>query len=103
MKWGIHFDLANKKLKIAELNRTMADPGFWDDTQMAKKITQELTSLKSIVEEYERLETEYEDVSVLIQIGYEESDQSLIPEIEGAMNQFIEDFEGLKLKTLLSE
>lgn len=103
MKWGIHFDLANKKLKIAELNRTMADPGFWDDTQMAKKITQELTSLKSIVEEYESLETEYEDVSVLIQIGYEESDQSLIPEIEGAMNQFIEDFEGLKLKTLLSE
>ena len=36
-------------------------------------------------------------------MGYEEGDESLIPEIEEALNMFIADLEDLKLKTLLSE
>lgn len=103
MKWGIHFDLLGKKRRIEEINKIMAEPDFWDDTQKAKKATQELTSLKNVVEEYDRLKTEFEDVSTLIQIGYEESEESLIPEIEESMNKFIEDLEDLKLRTLLSE
>ena len=102
-KWGIHFDLPNKKKKIAEINKIMAEPDFWDDTQKAKQATKELTSLKNVVEEYNRLKTEFEDVSTLIEIGYEESEESLIPEIEESMNKFIEDLEELKLRTLLSE
>lgn len=81
----------------------MAEPDFWDDTQKAKQATKELTSLKNVVEEYDRLKTEFEDVSTLIEIGYEESEESLIPEIEESMNKFIEDLEELKLRTLLSE
>jgi len=103
MKWGIHFDLANKKLRVEDINKIMADPDFWDDMEKAQNITKELTNLKNVIEEYNRLETEYEDVATLIQIGYEENEESLIPEIEESLNRFIEDLEELKLKTLLSE
>lgn len=103
MKWGIHFDLANKKLRIEEINKIMTEPDFWDDMDKAHKINKELTILKNVVEEYSRLETEYDDVATLIQIGYEENEESLIPEIEESLNRFIEDLEELKLKTLLSE
>ena len=103
MKWGIHFDLANKKLRVEDINKIMADPDFWDEMEKAQNITKELTNLKNVIEEYNRLETEYEDVATLIQIGYEENEESLIPEIEESLNRFIEDLEELKLKTLLSE
>ncbi len=103
MKWGIHFDLARKEARIADINKIMEDPGFWDDTKKGQEIVKELNVLKGTVDEYKRLKTEYEDVATLIQIGYEEKDESLIPEIEESLNLFIKDFEELKLKTLLSE
>lgn len=80
----------------------MEEPDFWDDAKRAQEIMRELKGLKSIVDEYNRLKTEFEDVATLIQMGYEENDDSLIPEIEETLNKFIEDFEDLKLKTLLS-
>lgn len=103
LKWGIHFDLAKKEIHIAEINKIMEDPGFWDDTKKAQEIMKELNTLKGIIEEYSRLKSEYEDVSTLIQMGYEENDESLLPEIEGSMNLFVKDLEELKLKTLLSD
>jgi peptide chain release factor 2 len=63
----------------------------------------ELKSLKSIVDEFKRLQSEYDDIATLIQMGYEENDETLLPEIEEALNLFVEDLEDLKLKTLLSD
>lgn len=94
--------MANKELRIKEIDKIMEEPEFWDDTKRAQEIMRELKGLKSIVEEYNRLKSEYEDVATLIQMGYEESDETLLPEIEESLNMFIEDFEQLKLKTLLS-
>ena len=31
LKWGTHFDLANKRDRVEELEHTMEEPGFWDD------------------------------------------------------------------------
>lgn len=81
----------------------MAEPDFWDDADKAQRIMKELTKLKASVEEYSRLKAEYDDVATLIQMGYEEGDESLIPEIDEALNNFIRDLESLKLKTMLSE
>lgn len=103
MKWGIHFDLAKKNQRIIDINKIMEEPDFWDDAKKAQVVMKELTKLKSTVEEYNRLRSEYEDVATLIQMGYEENDESLLPEIDEALNQFINDLEELKLKTLLSE
>ncbi len=103
MKWGIHFDLANKEQRISEINQTMEEPGFWDDADRAQKLMRELKNLKDTVEEYAHLKSRYEDVETLIQMGYEENDESLLPEIEETLNLFIVDMEDLRLKTLLSE
>ncbi len=103
LKWGIHFDLAEKESRILDINKVMAEPDFWDDTDKAQRIMKELTKLKGTVEEYNRLKSEYDDVATLIQMGYEENDESLLPEIEEALNLFTQDLEELKLKTMLSE
>ena len=53
----------------------------------------ELKNLKDTVEEYHRLETAWEDVETLLEMGYEENDASLIPEVQEAMVDFEKRFE----------
>ena len=80
----------------------MGESGFWDDNQKAQGIMKELNTLKASIKEYELIQNKYDDAQTLIEIAYEENDPSLIPEIEESLDDFIKEFEGLKLKTLLS-
>ena len=102
MKWGIHFDLENKILRIEELEKEMEAPNFWDDPDKSQQTMKELKTLKDTKERYESLCGAYEDVETLIEMGYEENDPSLIPEVEESLNDFIENFEDLRITTLLS-
>jgi peptide chain release factor 2 len=81
----------------------MEEPGFWEEADKAQGLMKELKNLKDTVEEFHQLKTRYDDVETLIQIGYEENDSSLLPEISEALEEFIQGMEELKLKTLLSE
>ena len=103
MKWGIHFDLATKKLRMEELERIMEEPGFWDNPEKSQQSMKELKGLKDTVDGYAKLTGAYEDIETLLEMGYEEQDSSLIPEIEQELNDFIEGFEALRISTLLSE
>ena len=80
----------------------MEEPGFWDDTAKSQECMKELKSLKSVVEGYDRIEGRFEDVKTLIEMGYEEEDVSLIPEIEEEFKKFVDEFTNLRLTTLLS-
>lgn len=102
MKWGIHFDLAKKSDRVSEIEQTMEETGFWDNAERAQGLMKELKNLKDTIDEYKHLKGRYEDVQTLIQMGYEENDASLIPEIEEALELFISELEELKLRTLLS-
>jgi len=84
LKWGIHFDLAGKSLRVREIELTMEELGFWDNADKAQGLMKELKNLKDTIEEYGHLKGRYEDVQTLIQMGYEENDESLIPEIDKA-------------------
>ena len=95
--------MAGKKSRIEELERMMEEPGFWDNADKANNSMKELKNLKDTVEEYHRLETAWEDVETLLEMGYEENDASLIPEVQEAMVDFEKRFEHLRIKTLLSE
>ena len=80
----------------------MEAPDFWDDPERSQKYMVELKRLKDDKETYEHLESQFEDIETLIEMGYEENDASLIPEIDEAMKEFAEVLEGIRMKTLLS-
>ena len=85
-----------------ELDRAMEEPDFWDNPEQSTKLVKEAKSLKDTVEAYRQLESEYEDIGTLIEMGYEENDESLIPEIEQMLNEFVDGVEQMKVQTLLS-
>ncbi|MFQ7287795.1 MAG: peptide chain release factor 2 [Lacrimispora saccharolytica] len=99
---GIHFDLANKERRIEELERRMEEPDFWDRPEEAQELMKQLSSMKDDRDTYQRLVSAKEDMETLIEMGYEENDASVIPEIQEMLDSFKEDFEAIRIKTLLS-
>ncbi len=103
LKWGIHFDLANKKLRVEEIEGIMEEPNFWDSTEKSQAYMKELKNLKDTIDEYRELEQGYEDIQTLLEMGYEEEDPEMIGEIQEELDSFVEKFEALRLKTLLCD
>lgn len=81
----------------------METPDFWNDAEEAQKLTRECKGLKDDVEICEALKTQYEDIEVLIEMGYEENDPEMVPEIRQELDSFIAGLENIRIKTLLSD
>lgn len=80
----------------------MEDGSFWNDPVVSQNKMKTLKSLKDDVATYEKLATQFDDIETLIEMGYEENDASLIPEIEEMLNEFVTTFDNIRIKTLLS-
>ena len=80
----------------------MEEPNFWDDAEKASASMKEVKDLKSVVERADGLSQEYEDILTLIEMGNEEEDASLIPEVEQEYKNFVEEFEDLRITTMLT-
>ena len=99
---GASLNLDAKKERIAELSRYMEAPDFWDDPERSQKMTKELKSLEDTVKSYTTLSTQYDDISELIEMGYEENDPEVIPIIQESLDEFTTNLEALRLSTLLN-
>ena len=95
-------DLENKERRITELDKSMEEPGFWDDPERSTKTVREAKNLKDTVDGYKHLEQQYEDIQVMIEMGYEENDPEIIPEIQEMLDEFEKNFDSIRVKTLLS-
>lgn len=80
----------------------MEAPDFWNDPEVSQNKMKEVKSLKDDVATYAALATQYEDIETMIEMGYEENDPELIPEIDQMMKEFIDTYETIRMKTLLS-
>ena len=80
----------------------MEAPDFWDDAEKASADMKELKDLKSIVEGADALSMAYDDIMTLIEMGNEEADESLVPEVENEFVQFQKEFEDLRITTMLT-
>ncbi len=80
----------------------MEEPGYWDHAESSQAGMKELSALKEEASVYAALKTQYEDIETLLEMGYEEEDASLIPEIQEELKAFQEKFESMRMKTLLS-
>ena len=98
----VALNLDAKLKKIDELDRTMEEPSFWEDADRAAKMVKEAKALKDTVEGFNRLQSQHEEIGLLIEMGYEENDPEIIPEIQEMLDEFVSEFEALRLRTLLT-
>lgn len=80
----------------------MEEPGFWDNPEESQELMKELKNLQETLKTIKGLETSYQDIMMLIEMGYEEEDPDMVEEIEGEIKEFEETFENIRIQTLLS-
>lgn len=80
----------------------MEAPDFWNDAEKASADMKEVKDLKEIIERADKLSTQYDDLMTLIEMGNEEGDESLIPEIQGEFEEFKRVFDDLRITTMLT-
>ena len=80
----------------------MEVPGFWDDVETSQHVMKQVKTLEAEIDGFQALSQQYEDIETLIEMGYEEEDESLIADIEEELHTFEEQFEKLRISTLLT-
>lgn len=80
----------------------MEAPDFWEDAEKASADMKEVKELKNIVERADQLRTSYDDMMTLIEMGNEEEDESLVPEVQQEFDEFRQEFDDLRITTLLT-
>lgn len=98
----LSLELDKKRTRIKTLEAQMEAVDFWNDAEKAQEVMKELNALKNVVSAYASLVIAMDDVEVLIEMGNEENDASLVPEVEEGLDYFINEFEEMRIRTLLS-
>ncbi|MFI3207297.1 MAG: PCRF domain-containing protein, partial [Clostridia bacterium] len=88
--------------EVDMLEHKAAEPGFWDKMDEAQKILQRTASLKAKDEGYLNLVSRCEDTYALIEMGDEEEDLTLLPEVVSEVLSIGQEVETIKLTTLLT-
>ena len=101
MKWGTLFDIAKCQEKVMHLEEVSMDNAFWNDTERAQRVLQELKGYKDTIEKYNKLCTSLEDILVLIEMANEEDDMELANEAKEEAKIFKEKYQAMRIATML--
>lgn len=97
---ALGLDYLRKEIEFCEIQASA--PGFWDDIEKAQEIQQKTSRLKTKVEKYEKLVSNYDDTLVLIDMADEEGDLSMLDEIIASIDEVLASLEEQRLSTLLT-
>ncbi len=81
LRFGGLFDIDRKREDIQEMEAQIAAPDFWENGDTAQKVLKERTSLEKIVDAWDKLTGDLEDVKVLVELGSEAEDEETLAEV----------------------
>ena len=84
------------------MERKIEEPDFWDNANESQHVMKELKGLKDFIETVGTLNQSFEDIGLLIEMAYEENDESLVLEIEEELKNFEACYEEFRIQTLLA-
>ena len=99
---GQSLDLDSAERELDMLQAESASEGFWNNVEKAQKVQQRISQLEGKVSAQQKRLSSWEDLMVLCEMGNEEEDASLVPEVEQGYEALVQDMESARLETLLS-
>jgi peptide chain release factor 2 len=97
-----YLHIEEARARLVELEAEASKPDLWDDPNAARRVTTELSSVRDDVELVEGIEARVEDVQTLYQLGREEADESVEPEIESGIEALRGELDRLELRALFT-
>jgi peptide chain release factor 2 len=101
-KLSAALDMDAAKAEIARLEAESAQDGFWSDLARSQKVQQRLKQLQNKVNRQNKLISDWEDLTVLCEMGQEEDDPDLLQELKDGYAVLVEKVEESRMSTLLS-
>ncbi|MGE0730957.1 MAG: peptide chain release factor 2 [Acidimicrobiia bacterium] len=86
-----------------QLETEMGRPDLWDDPEVARKVQTELAAVMDDLDTYDGLMRRVEDVETLYELGTEEGDDSVEPEIEAGIGHVRGRLDELERRSLFTE
>ena len=80
LEQALNLDEAARQVDILEAE--CAADGFWDNPENSQKVLQKLKQEKNKLESQAKRRSSWDDMMVLCEMGNEEEDESLLPELE---------------------
>ncbi|SEL74693.1 peptide chain release factor 2 [Paenibacillus sp. OK003] len=81
----------------------MSAPDFWDDNDKAQALIAELNAVKGSVDQYTKLQQDYDDAVMMAELADEEGDDDLAVEIGNSVTAIVSKVEAFELQLLLNQ
>ena len=98
----IHFDIANLKLELKELETKTNSPDFWQNPEKNTPILTKIKVIQNKLEKYNKIQTELSNIENLNDLLILEYDKELAEELISSTNSLENEIDKLEIETLLS-
>ena len=98
--FGGIFDLPSKRLRLEQLELILADPELWNSPEHARSVTQEANRLRKVINEFDSLQTDIEDLQEYLAISSEGQEE--IEELKSEQDRIEKVLATLYRETLFS-
>ncbi len=96
---GLH--LSDLERELSELREEMAAAGFWDDLARSSQVSQRIKRVEGKLAHYARLQSECDDIDVMMELALDENDESMVSEAGEALQKLADEVDALTLETLM--
>jgi len=100
---GGFFEVAHHEKHLTELEKKMAEPGFWDDKEAAQSAIDAMKQARAIVEPWRALDEGLADLEAMEELLADESDDGLEAELGQGADRLTREVEKLEFSSTLSE
>jgi len=100
LKRALKLDESEEELR--RLEAESSNEAFWSDLENSQKVLQRIKQLRDKSGKYGKLTGAWSDMMTLCQMGIEENDETLLPELVAEFKAFCGALETARLETLLS-
>ncbi|MFC1890758.1 peptide chain release factor 2 [Thermodesulfobacteriota bacterium] len=96
-----YLDLDQKTDRVKELEKLIAQPDFWTDTEKSQSILQERKGMEKLIEQFSNLEKEIDEGVLMLELAEEEGDEAAVAEVRSDLGGFEDRLRGMELKRML--
>lgn len=96
------FDYAEKRDRLAEVERELEDPEVWNNPDQAQALGKERSVLEGIVKTLEALDSGISDARDLLELAVEEQDPETVSEVVSEVEQLQQQLAALEFRRMFS-
>ncbi|WP_348548612.1 peptide chain release factor 2 [Psychrobacter sp. KFRI-CH2-11] len=97
-----YLDFDGKQERLEEINLELENPELWNDPERATKINKEKSQLDGVIDVVISLETTLADASAMLELAVEAEDESLLSDVQAALDDAEERVADLEFRRMFS-